>query len=241
MQKLLILFFLAPLSVLANDSIPDKTRHHELGINATLLLKQVVNFSPTTLTMLPYQVTYKYITGKRAWRTGIGINISRQSGRVREFNTPVNYYPSRSTYFNTTSLDFRAGYEFQIPIEKRFCGYVGFDAVTSLRNEKSFSVTITDNLPSNFFYNTTSVNEQNISAGGGAVAGFQFFLTKRISLFTETPIYLVWTKSDSQTVSTTDTYFGSGITTQVIRDTSDFAVLDFNIILPVTLYLSMRF
>jgi hypothetical protein len=240
MYKKLILALLFPVSLLAQDNIA-ADKKHEIGINATMLVKQLVALSNINPPTLPYALTYKYITGKNALRFGIGASVTRDKSKSRAFSAPLQNYPSVPTYINKTIADIRLGYEIQFPVEKRFIGYLGADIVATYDREKSYSITISDNLPSYYTYNKSTVNNTTFRVGGGPVAGFQFFLTSRLSLFTEVPLYFTWGKTAVNTNSITDSYFGQGLSTSQISDSSSISSTRLNITLPVTLYLAMRF
>lgn len=241
MLKKLLFLLLLPVSLVAQDTPDAKNFKHEIGINATQLIKQLISFSNSNPPTLPYTLTYKYISGKKAFRFGIGASIARDKGESKPLNTPNQFYGPVPTYFNETIADIRIGYEIQIPIEKRFVGYFGFDIITALDREKSFSVTVNDNLPSFYSYNQTTVNNSTFGIGGGPVAGFQFMINKRISVFTESPLYFTFSKGNLKTESTTDSDFGQGQTTTRINDISSTSATRLNITLPVTLYLAIRF
>jgi hypothetical protein len=241
MLKKLFFFLLVPASLVAQDTTKTSNFKHEIGINATQLIKQIIGLSNTAPTTLPYTVTYKFISGKKAFRFGIGASVARDKGQSKPLNTPYQFYRPLPTYFNKTLGDIRIGYETQIPIEKRFICYFGFDLVTALDRENSFSVNVNDNLPSFYSYNRTTVDKSMFRMGGGPVAGFQFFISKRISLFTETPLYFTWSKGNLKTESITDSDFGQGQSITTINDISSTSALNFNITLPVTLYLAVRF
>jgi hypothetical protein len=240
MYKKLFLTLFLPVSLLAQDKIA-ADKKHEIGINATLLIKQLIALSNINPPTLPYAVTYKYITGKNALRFGVGASVVSDKSKSRAFTAPFKNYPSVPTYFNKTVADIRMGYEIQFPVEKRFVGYIGADLVAMYDREKSFSVTISDNLPSYYTYNTSSLNNTTFRVGGGPVAGFQFFVSSRLSFFTEMPLYFTWGKTDVNTNSITDSYFGQSVNTSQISDSNSISSTRLTITLPVTLYLAMRF
>jgi hypothetical protein len=240
MLKKILFLLLLPASLIAQDTPEASNFKHEIGINATQLIKQVVGLSNTTPATLPYTLTYKYISGKKAFRFGIGASVARDKGESQPLNTPYQFYRPVPTYFNQTFADIRIGYEIQIPVEKRFVCYFGFDLVTAFDRENSFSVNVNDNLPSFYSYNRTTVDNSMFRIGGGPVAGFQFFISKRISLFTETPLYFTWSKGNLKTESITDSDFGQGQSITTINDINSTSATRLNITLPVTLYLAVR-
>ena len=74
-------FFVSFGQAADNDSLPPKKRHieHDLFINTTFFLKQVINLSSTSLAISPYIVGYKCFFDKH---NGIRVSAGGQREQV---------------------------------------------------------------------------------------------------------------------------------------------------------------
>lgn len=239
--RLFLLACFAPACLLADDSIPNRITKNEIGINATLLLKQVINFSNSSFVMQPYALTYKRIMNNYALRFGLGINLNREEAMSGALIGPGVNLPAIPVYNRATVLDFRAGIERRLPIERRMLVYFGLDMVASTFKEESLSVVINDNLPTYYTYSKSSLTTTNYQFGGGPVVGFQWMISKRIGLFTETPVYFLYNKSKEQTNDLFINNFGGGEIIDENSETNESSGMNISVTLPVTLYLSFRF
>ncbi len=222
--------------------------NHEVGFNATMLLKQVFNISNTVLPMLPYDITYKRIKGRNALRIGGGLDVVlqnvQQSGTLLGSTTP-RPEDNVKTYNQTLATDLRGGYEWRFAAERRVMMYAGVDLVGGYSRLASQSQTANQNTFNGDYYYTRVTSAINsYRAGLGPVLGFQVNLSKRLGLFTEIPVYFVY----SQETDRTDTYTRSivnGISSYTITENTEFETattrgIQTNVSLPVTLYLTYR-
>lgn len=250
MRNLFITFFLlSAVGMLraqqADSSAADKPVNHEFGFNTTMLLKQVFNISNTTLPMLPYDLTYKRIKGRNAWRFGLGMDAdlekisstnSLQGSAVPLPEDNVN------TYNQGIGADFRAGYEWRFAGERRVLIYGGFDVVCAYTRSASQGQSANINtFNGDYFYNRTTRTISGTSVGAGPVGGLQIGLTRRLSLFTELPVYFVLTQSKDETVSYSHNIQNSVSTTLTEKETITTSTVTTSVKLPVTLYLAYRF
>lgn len=250
MRKLLITSLLvSAVGILhaqrADSSVTDKPVNHEFGFNTTMLLKQVFNISNTTLPMLPYDLTYKRIKGRSAWRFGLGLDADMQkinSSNSLQGSTTPRPEDNVETYNQAVSTDFRAGYEWRFAGDRRVLIYGGFDVVgTFSRSASQAQAANINTFNGDYFYNRTTQAANGISAGAGPVGGLQLGLTRRLSLFTELPVYFVFSQVKDETISYTHNIQNGNSTTETDKETINTTGIKTSVKLPVTLYLAYRF
>ncbi len=157
---------------------------HEININTTFFIKQLVNFTGTSLAVSPYILGYKFFPVKHhGLRFGIGGNFSSQTQNPDSNFIQVN---------KSSELDYRIGYEYRHFFGKWWVCFVGVDMVNSFTASSSKVNSFTDIV-------TTSNNTWSL--GGGPVVGIQANITKNISLFTETAFYYTYSSTLSKTQS----------------------------------------
>ena len=225
--------------------------NHEIGINATLLLKQVFNLSNNTFPTLPYDITYKLISNNNKWaiRAGVGVSLNNSTVSSTTTTASLNQPPSGPdqavpTETNSTNLFYRVGWERRFINYGKILPYAGFDIAGQFGTSKSQSSNVSDNLPFNYSYTKTSDKTVNNTIGGGPVAGIQFFITKKISLFTEIPIYFFYTQQKESTNSfqnQLDNNNSGTYTTSENDQTIKTTSTKLSVNLPVTLYLAIKF
>lgn len=222
----------ADTTVYVQKDHSEKAIHHEIGVNATYFIKQVFSLSNNILPTQPYQLTYKLIAGKKiAGRLGIGADMSTSNTTVSGSSVPRQ--TSNSNVFG------RLGVECRKQVGRHFLAYAGIDFVTQLINSKTTTSSGANN-PG--FSQTVVTTDKNNAFGGGPVLGIQYYINKRMSLYTEMPITFLTGKS-SETVSTTTTSnngFGNPTTT-FQSDITNSTNNDFSIAVPVTIYFAVKF
>lgn len=250
MRKILItLLLVSAIGILraqqANSTAAVKPVNHEFGFNTTMLLKQVFNISNTTLPMLPYDLTYKRIKGRNAWRFGLGLDADLQrfsTTNSLQGNATPRPEDNVNTYNQGIGADFRAGYEWRFAGDRRILVYGGFDIVAAYNRTASQGQTANINTFSgDYYYNRTTRDINGMSAGAGPVGGLQIGLTRRLSLFTELPVYFVFSKSTDETTSYTHNILNGTSTTETDKETISTTGLATSVKLPVTFYLAYRF
>ena len=252
-----LLFSFCGFSQDDSTEIPESKKcnlRHEIGVNATLLLKQVFNLSNNTFTTLPYNLTYKLIWKDFVFRTGAG--FSRTESKVEETETSVTTGTSSPnvagpdkmvpTVNSSYLIAYRAGFEYRHIFDKRIAAYAGLDFVTDYGKSHAQSSSEFNNLPSSYQYTKTTNDVTLKSYGGGPVFGIQLFLSKHLGLFTEVPIYFVQVKqkdiSESyQNVGQMNFSGQMNYTATTTKNTEETTASGLTIILPVTLYLSFMF
>ena len=222
--------------------------YNEVGINATLLLRQVFGSSSSSVTPLPYNLTYKLIVGKWAVRTGFGISINNTTSEGYTSNQnsfyqtpPDQYVPS---YTNSKDYYFRLGAEYRFHIGRKLLVYTGIDIAGQSLNTKSQTCNMNNELPN--FYQFTKTNSSTTSGaiGIGPVVGIQFYCTKRFSVYTEIPFYYMTNRLNTQS-TTYSNYFNVNDGPNYTQGYSDSwqrtTTKAFSITIPATLYLAVKF
>jgi hypothetical protein len=192
---------------LGEDSV---FRRHELGFNATLLFKQFLNFNSSNIPFSPYQFTYKYLTKKNInFRLGAGVASSKT------IETQLNMDPQTTkNYF----MNYRLGLEKQSVINKHWKCYYGLDVTYDYMDSKSD-------------FGSTGIRDRSNGFGFGPMLGLQFYINRRISLYTEmTMLY-----KDISSRTEINNRFNS----QQNQDVSSNEV-SMNIFLPTTLFLAIK-
>jgi|GEM_PF-6693587 len=227
----------------------ERMRSHEFGINATMLLKQVFNLSNNTFQMLPYDVTYKCIGARSAWRFGLGLDVNYSTSETSITSTggggstPPGPDEDAPTYSRSAALDFRGGWEKRFQLEKRVLLYAGFDLAAGYGKEASQTAIVFNNLPNSYSYSRTTITRNLYQAGGGPVGGIQLLLGKRLSLFTEVPLYAMYTYDETKTVDYDNSYqqFSGEWISSTDTHKEKLTGANVKLTLPVTLYLGIKF
>lgn len=169
---LLVLFFCQNLAAQTEDTMR-KPIFNEIGVNATELLAQLLKIPNDSAfnSKQTYLLTYKFLYKDYALRIGGGIDYDNNQVKREEF------IDVKSTIF--LKYDIRVGFEKQLPLYKRWKGYVGVDAIFGYKAQKD----ITD---SGFDKITKLVDTKYY--GFGPVLGLQFNLSKRFVFATETSL-----------------------------------------------------
>ena len=157
---------------------------HDVNINTTFFIKQILNFSNTSLEISPYIVGYKFFPVRNhGLRFAFGGNFSSSN------QNPESTFVQIS---KTGEIDYRVGYEYRHFFGKRWVFFAGVDFTNS------------------FIWNVTKVNSNTdiiktanntLSLGGGPVVGIQVNFGKHISLFTETAFYYTYSSVSSKVTS----------------------------------------
>ncbi|MFN8285444.1 MAG: hypothetical protein U0V74_01755 [Chitinophagales bacterium] len=176
---LLILLLMAPsMRASVADTLPPAKTEHQVFINTTFFIKQILNFSNTNIVVSPYILGYKCFPSKHhGFRMSIGGSFSNK----KEYPDSTFVRIQRSG-----SVDVRAGYEYRYTFGKFWTFFCGADVVGNfspsyLRVNNSSDIV------------TTKTN--GWSLGAGPVVGIQINVHKHISLFTETAFYYTYGRS----------------------------------------------
>jgi hypothetical protein len=196
--------------------MPKGSITHEIGINSTFFIANFISFSGNIPNLVsPYALHYKMWVGRHGLRVGLGANFREQHDDATD-----NSGGFTST---TTQVDARIGYEFQLPLARRWNMYFGADlvyqyALSSQKNNTGFA--------------TVETSTTGNTLGGGPVLGIQFFINERISLGTETTCYF---ESQSIVDATRSDFQPTFDSEQSSSDKS------FSFIPPTSIFVNIRF
>jgi hypothetical protein len=252
-MKSIVLLILVVVSISSNAQIVDtlnsnqstKKINHEIGINATSLLKQVVSLSNTNLPVLPYDLTYKLIFKKSAIRIGFGVNYSNTSVKTTTTSSsqtgpnPIEEIPTTS---KSTNIFYRVGWEKRYPVHSRLMVCWGADIIGQVGNSSAQSSTSFNNLPQSFSQTKSNDDTKLTGVGLGVVGGFQFFISKRISVYTEVPLYLQQIHQVTISEVNQSNYNNfNGWTYSYNKQEQTTNSTKISLTLPVTVYLAIKF
>jgi hypothetical protein len=235
--------------VVINDSAsiqyPKKKRvfFYEQGINCTQFVKQYLSLTPTTVNNLPYLLVGNMVYGSIGLR--YGLNIQNQAINESTTNTSFTspFAPTNRTNTNISATNYRAGVFYHKQIGKRFSTNIGLDFV--LEESKTSVKADVSQTSGNTTINTisTATTKRN-SIGGGPIMAIQYYFTPKVSIGTETCIYVTSTVMEQKTdntVTTTSTGFGgiNSVSSNTIEDKTKEGGT--NIIIPLSLFFYIRF
>jgi hypothetical protein len=180
-MRYLLILFLFMLSFRASalsDSttvVKKKKAQHQLFLNTTFFLKQIISLSNQNIAISPYIVGYKCFFKNHGLRAAVGGSFSKKTEFPDTSSTRVT---------GNNIIDYRVGYEYRHFFGKRWNLSTGVDMVgrSTFGKVKANSVfdIVTTSTPSN-------------SLGAGPFAGIQFNISKHIALFTEVAFYYSYT------------------------------------------------
>ncbi|MDL5049007.1 hypothetical protein QQ054_23625 [Oscillatoria amoena NRMC-F 0135] len=190
--KLIVISFLL-LSQAAFAQTDDELKpEHQIGVNATLFIKQFLSFNNTIAGSSPFLVTYKYIESNQGWRIGVGgSNATTKNNSNTIFGASSN---------SSLLIDTRLGYEWQKGLDKRWLLYYGVDAVYSYSKFRFTTNALGGGFPQKI-EEVISSNE-GFSAGGGPILGVEFKISKRIRLNAETTAYATYSETRRREINT---------------------------------------
>ena len=157
---------------------------HDINVNTTFFIKQILNFSSTSLEISPYIVGYKFFPVRNH-----GLRFALGGSFNKSTQSPDSTFVQIS---KVSEVDYRVGYEYRKFFGKRWMFFAGVDFINSFTVNYTKVNSSTDII-------TTSNNTWSI--GGGPVIGIQINISKRISLFTETAFYYTYASTRSKTSS----------------------------------------
>ncbi len=224
MKKILFLLFVSLIfagQIAAQDDDYTKTSQlkHEIGINATAFVKQILSFGDTATASnnSPYLITYKMITNSSiALRFGFGGRYNRQKESFEGFED--------SAVLTNSAFDVRIGAEWQKSIAKRWKTSIGLDFITNSILEKRVIDT---------GFDVVTFEEKSFSLGGGPVLGIYFNINDKISLYTEGAAY--FTSGESASTQDFKNFPEFNLEEDNITET------DFSLYIPTTLYFIFTF
>ena len=210
-------FFSIHLTYAQNEEVAKPTTT-QLGVNATQFINTFLSFNENNAPTGAYLFSLKFLQDNKGFRLGTGFGFSKTTAEV---DANQEDRTNKNNFFNL-----RAGYEWQIPITKRWLTYFGLDAIFGISKFESefdpgFGRIITKN--------------ENLSFGGGGIMGIQFNINNRISLATESTLYFIHRNLESEQIFP-DQGIG-GEDKQTSKTTSD----QFSPSLPTSLFIQINF
>lgn len=176
------LIFIA-MAASAQQTWPDSTRKHEVGVDVTAFLGQFfshVNSDGvgTFLTVSPYWATYRYHFGHCSIRFALG-------GSINDDETPTYGGPDAEPYHNKSSeLDLRVGIERAQELSKRWQVFYGLDFRPSCAHIDN------DFIYSQGYYQYGRESRET-DLGIAPLLGVRYRITPRFSILTETSLAFV--------------------------------------------------
>ncbi len=151
-----------------------------LGINVTNILGNIFSLNPSNTTS-PYSISFRKMGTKGGLRTGL--DFLYKTSEESSFNILSSTNTQRQMLASI-------GYEWYLPIQKRFLFAYGFDVIGTIKNDKLINNTINNN---NII--TFTSNFRGFSLGTGPVLRFEFKVSDRMYLSTESSLYVTYSQS----------------------------------------------
>ncbi len=228
-QLLLVAFLLSGLIASAQTKSEEKSSlNHEISIDATYFIKNLIDLSANYYSADPHFLRYKLHTRAGSLRLGGSIG---GSNRNIEDSTQI---PQLASNFNTESSSAYAflGWEFKTPLSKRFILNYGLDY--RFAHQKSYNKSMYGSISSSYY---GEWEETNTGHGAAAVLGIKFLLTQRFFLYAETSwIYMVSNYNRNRTY--TPVQEGVNTPEDILESYSE---VDYGFQLPVNLYVGFSF
>jgi hypothetical protein len=195
---------------------------HEVGVETGAVLAQVFRLfglvkDTQTFPTSPYLAFYKFRSkGQNYFRFGAGLTYNKYKEQLGAF--------ADSRTVTRKSIDFRLGYESQIPIEDKWTLVIGGDATWGRSG-------INKVFDSGFDKAVRVLKTQ--SAGAALMVGLRYNFTSRISLGSEMSLGFVQSKTTEKDDFTTNPQFN-----KVIKTSEEGGAKFYG---PANVYLSYRF
>lgn len=155
---------------------------NELGINVTNVLANLLSLNPNTANS-PYGITYRRHLGKTSFRSAFNFNITNSSDNDFANGNFIN------RKLKVLTIDTRFGIEKHMLLSKRFLFSYGFDVLAGYEKENS----VIENFSTSF--NTFTSDENTLGVGLGPVLRFEFKISDRLFLSTESSFYGYYDKT----------------------------------------------
>lgn len=166
-----IISFIAFLLIFVNLAAQQKKVYkNDIGINVTSLLSEVIGLGNNT-TVPNFNLTYRRSGNNKAFRVSAHAGLDKSD----DFNSNTG----TTIFLEEKDLRLRLGFEKQMPLSQKFTLIYGLDVLGIYETSLSKSSTGFEN------------DIKTISAGAGPVIRFEFKLSDRISLMTESTLYFI--------------------------------------------------
>ena len=204
---------------------------HYVSLQANPLISQVLNFGNPIPIDNPYllKYSYRFSGGKSGVSAGFGFSSSSLELKEQGSNS------------KTSDLDFRAGYEWYIPMGDRFLFSIGPDLVFNGNNTNTVNISSVD-FGGGFKDSTVNdTRSQAITFGGGGRLNFSVAITPRLLIGTEATLYYTFTDGESRTKIERFTFNGFSEVYTFEEEKEEFKTSDSGFQLPVAIFLTFRF
>lgn len=215
MRFILIVLCFISLQLSASKDTTKPKIEFQLTANCTQFSKQFLNLSNANLDISPYLVGVRLTRGLHNLRSNIGLDYKS--------STTKNPNESSSSFLLNT-INYRLGYQYELPINSAFTAYTGVDALYKYNQNKSTST------------GQDFSSESNLKSNGIGCSlnlGFQWNLSKRISIYTETTLNAMSDKSLQFNRIVTSTF------NNYSESTSDEVTL--NVTPPTSIFFQLKF
>lgn len=203
----LIIFFLIYLNLSAQQK---KVYKNDIGINVTSLLSEVIGLGNNNTNVPTFNLTYRRSGNNKAFRISAHAGLDKSS----DFNSNTG----TNIFLEEKDFRLRLGFEKHLPLSQKFTLIYGLDVLGTYETSLSESST--------GFENDIKI----ISAGAGPVIRFEYKLSDRISLMTESTLYFI-KGNESDVVK----FFGQ------VQTSSDNSKYSLTTQIPSVLFLNVHF
>jgi len=208
----------------------DKKISHFIGFQANELIRQLFSFGNTIETGNPFLLKYSLRFNKS--------NIEITSGLgYRTGSTNEN---SGTFITSQSDLFFRLGAAKKYDIGKRFEAGIGIDGLLVNNNNSSENTIINTNI--NFTDSSYSSTSNKIKTfGAGPQFTFAFYITPRVKLGTELTAYFTYSENNFDNLVERKQSFNGNVNIDKIEDSGTSFSTEFDITMPISLFLSVKF
>jgi hypothetical protein len=175
-----LVLLVAAISLSGQEVKPDTTKReykNVVGIDATTIIRQFINFNSNAYFSSPYMISYKRIIKSNAIRLGLYGNLATSE------NSSSDTFNVKTTSFN---VNIGLGFEHYSYLTKRWNLYFGADLITKYNENQSehFSA-----------YDSNTQRSTNFGLGISPLIGIQFRINSRLSLSTESSYDILFVTS----------------------------------------------
>ncbi len=173
MKNLIFLLCIFSFTALfGQETLVEKTKiRHEIGVNTTLLFKQVLSLSDAKIPVSPYIFTYKALGGKSGFRAALGMNITSSKESQSTF--------ADSKTLKNESANARIGYEWQRAINPKWNVWFGTDLIGNYTNNTNIA---------DSGFDRVSIGSRSKGIGAALALGAEWRFNPHFSIATETSL-----------------------------------------------------
>ena len=209
----------------------EKKWDHYIGIQANLLLKQIISLDNTAEVNNPYFLkhSFSHVNMKGMFNVAFGYAYSRDEDKDGFVS-------------NLSDLSVKTGFGFAKALGKKFQLGYGLDVVFGSKSIQTITIVAFDFFGGGTDSTITTTRSSDLSYGGGLQASFTFNIARNVLVGTEASYYFIFT--DSKLNVETERYFDDGfspvaITTTTLNEQTKRGAL--SLTLPVSIFLIFHF